>query len=624
MSNMSNTSKRNSAFRGGKFSVAIFSFLAIFLFAAFPGAASAQGLKLRLDPADGVVNLKDATRCADLTHYRNNLGAGCPVVRVTPYFENAAARPSERTVVKILPRTPTIRTTAVVVSGANTFEATQAAKDRVAAAATAQTNAFTAFNGARGPTRHAAFRTYLAAVKEHRAAVTALLKSKQDAERLDPSTKVVTTNGVNPDYRPEGYVPVRGDQYAALGEDYYLTSGEIVLNPDGTIEPSHFQVRGLKRNVPRDKTALFGLYVSTGDKKYGAVAAEFGVLFKAPPDNQPTVELYFVPDNSVEVRENTRTGYRGTILTRVVAGVVQPVRLKARLMNPYGGQSITADADIRLKLGALPRGLSVGDFSAVTSTYQQRVYQPMPQTLTIRAGESSAITSEFLVLPETGVVSSHAPPAPVIVDAAGDPVDTEMRTTVHSVTISGSTGGVDLSGRDRRAGEATVFDNQEAVEPPTDSQRIGSALGSVVRGVTLGTRVRMGYSSDPSNIGGCRGTGNCNIAALLEIRVRPDDSTGANSVDATDFVRRNLDGSFSQLTAAGFASGYSYHTVVVEPGPPTNAEYRAPVYLRHDGLVEGPETFKFRLHRSEKVVTIPANGAATLKVGYTAADGGGV
>ena len=196
MSNMSNTSKRNSAFRGGKFSAAIFSFLAIFLFAAFPGAASAQGLKLRLDPADGVVNLKDAggencLKRQTVRSGRSNVSADrfvappgdCPVVRVTPYFENAAARPSERTIVKILPRTPLIRTTAVIVQGANTFEASQAAKDRVAAAKTARDAAFTTVSGTRGAARNAALRSdmwraYLRAEKEHEAAKNEYFKSK--------------------------------------------------------------------------------------------------------------------------------------------------------------------------------------------------------------------------------------------------------------------------------------------------------------------------------------------------------------------------------------------------------------------------------------------------------------
>ncbi|MDA8024884.1 MAG: hypothetical protein MPK13_09800, partial [Gammaproteobacteria bacterium] len=630
------------------------SFLAIFLFAAFPGAASAQGLKLRLDPADGVVNLKDAggencLKRQTVRSGRSNVSADrfvappgdCPVVRVTPYFENAAARPSERTIVKILPRTPLIRTTAVIVQGANTFEASQAAKDRVAAAKTARDAAFTTVSGTRGAARNAALRVYVAAVKEHEAAKNEYFKSKLEAERLAPGSKVITTDSINPDYRPEGYVPVRGDQYATLGRDYFLTDGQIVLNEDGTIDPPFFEVRALELNLLRDKTALFGLYVSTGDKKYGAVAAEFGVLFKAPPKkpNKPTVELYFVPDSSIEVKEgkegvrlgirtsgNSSPTFRGTILTKVAAAA-SPVRLKARLHDPITGKSIAADADIRLKLAQLPPGLLQGAtstttyraFAESTITYQStkrgdRVYQPMQETLTIRAGETSAITADFLILPATGLAREETLPAPVIVDAAGDPVDTEIRTVGHTVTVTGTS----RSGANSQLQSVSVPASQEVVETPTDSKR-SSALGMPV----VGGHVDAVIDRTSTRLG----------AVAVQVRIRADDTSSANSVDTSDFLRRNLDGSFVPLAA--FADHYDF--LVPPPSapyqgtPPTNQlvnRHRIPVWLRHDGLAEGPETFKLRIangnRNTEQIITIPANGSAELKAGYAAADGGKV
>ena len=638
MSNMSNTSKRNSAFRGGKFSAAIFSFLAIFLFAAFPGAASAQNaarqiLQLTLSPSNGVIDLADEVTQSDCVgRAAASAPLDCPVVRVTPRFSRTSDRPSVPTIVKILPITPIITTTGVVARGETTFTLNQAAKDRTAETKKALDAAWAALSAARTAIKDANFvgrgatpaeirarrdtwRAYLRAEKAHHAALTA---AALGVTRHAKNVQVYKSDGtirqqVKPDapkFRPDGYVPVSGDQYAVYGEDYFLTDGHFVVKPDGTFDPPYFEVRALKKDAPRDLTAMFGLYVSTGDKKYnrpaaqGGSAAEFAVKLKAPDKTLPTVEVALVSKNL----KFTPGGdvFDPVLLNTVQGGLIREARLVARLITPAGGVPVAAESAIHLKLPRLPIGLVRGLRASAPSTLtlsasNTKVYQPLQDTLTIPAGRFSAATGVFIIYPST-YAGEYKLAAPVIVDAAGNPLkNTGMTASGRVVTVEKAT----------RTGFTSLAlpsaaERLRAEEPLADRYQHGAlapaALTATLDGITGPVYIHTHH---------------------VEVRVRADDTTGANSADFTDFMKRNPDGSFSPLTAAQFPDTYI---------PPVQLArydryFRVPIFPRDDRLVEGEETFKVRLNENdsgEKVATIPANGAATLKVGYTAADGGGV
>ncbi|MDA7969153.1 MAG: hypothetical protein MPK31_09555, partial [Gammaproteobacteria bacterium] len=614
------------------------SFLAIFLFAAFPGAASAQNaarqiLQLTLSPSNGVIDLADEVTQSDCVgRAAASAPLDCPVVRVTPRFSRTSDRPSVPTIVKILPITPIITTTGVVARGETTFTLNQAAKDRTAETKKALDAAWAALSAARTAIKDANFvgrgatpaeirarrdtwRAYLRAEKAHHAALTA---AALGVTRHAKNVQVYKSDGtirqqVKPDapkFRPDGYVPVSGDQYAVYGDDYFLTDGQFVANPDGTFDPPYFEVRALKKDAPRDLTAMFGLYVSTGDKKYnrpaaqGGSAAEFAVKLKAPDKTLPTVEVALVSKNL----KFTPGGdvFDPVLLNTVQGGLIREARLVARLITPAGGVPVAAESAIHLKLPRLPIGLVRGLRASAPSTLtlsasNTKVYQPLQDTLTIPAGRFSAATGVFIIYPST-YAGEYKLAAPVIVDAAGNPLkNTGMTASGRVVTVEKAT----------RTGFTSLAlpsaaERLRAEEPLADRYQHGAlapaALTATLDGITGPVYIHTHH---------------------VEVRVRADDTTGANSADFTDFMKRNPDGSFSPLTAAQFPDTYI---------PPVQLArydryFRVPIFPRDDRLVEGEETFKVRLNENdsgEKVATIPANGAATLKAGYTAADGGGV
>ena len=478
--------------------------------------------------------------------------------------------------------------------------------------------------------RRDTWRAYLRAEKAHHAALTA---AALGVTRHAKNVQVYKSDGtirqqVKPDapkFRPDGYVPVSGDQYAVYGDDYFLTDGQFVANPDGTFDPPYFEVRALKKDAPRDLTAMFGLYVSTGDKKYnrpaaqGGSAAEFAVKLKAPDKTLPNVEVALVHAENTQYDEQgnlqitkkkpattlarTMGETQGTFHDTVEGGLIQPARLLARLVTPAGGVPIAAESAIHLKLPRLPLGLVRGVRASAPSTLtlspgRALVYQPLQDTLTIPAGKSAALTDLFIIYPST-YAGEYKLAAPVIVDAAGNPLkNTGMTTSGRVVTVEKA---ADTSFTSLALPSAA--ERLRAEEPLAGRYYHGAlapaALTATLDGITGPVHINTHH---------------------VEVRVRADDTTGANSADFTDFMKRNPDGSFSPLTAAQFPDTYI---------PPVQLArydryFRVPIFPRDDRLVEGEETFKVRLNENdsgEKVATIPANGAVTLNAGYISSDG---
>ncbi|CAJ2377384.1 MAG: exported hypothetical protein [Arenicellales bacterium IbO2] len=614
--------------------------LCISLFAS-PGAF-AQGMNFHLEPADGVIPIakKGGEKCLyrDSQKYpRRN----CPVVRITPRFDGVSARPSQVTLVKILPITPSVRmtglerasdapattTTTASATLKAAVDAAKAAYDAADAALETKSNlstrAMRANTVAELRDLREKRRAYLVALRAYQAAGDAARAATDAAKRHDSATRAVKTDGtIREEFRPVGYTPLAGDQYAVYGEDYFLDIGEFKLMPDGTIDPPFFEVRGLKVTEERDLTAMIGLYAVTGDLKYNRAAhlggsiAEIAVKFQAPQDTEPTVELYLAPVNEDGgIAANDR---RGPHLEKLGAGVIQPVRLKARLHKPRTLESLAADEEIRLKLSELPGILTLplprtsapanptfqhnNALAGATLTYRGVEYGGMQETLTIAAGESSAVTDAFLVLPN-GLGGEWKIPDPVIVDATGAPRD-------------------DVAGKLSTVGLLFNVVASSRAEAHTDStktvpvNRIASALFKESRR-PVEHQVGRGKVSQSMVLVSAQLTGSFN--ELITMRVR-GPSGGHDAVEA-DFMKRLPDGSFVPLTAGEFPHEYS---VVVSQDGDRDSRHYVPVFLHDDGLVEGWEEFRLRFHQSEGDATIPSNGEVTLRTSYATADGGEV
>ena len=614
--------------------------LCVSLFA--PSGASAQGMNFHLEPADGVIPIakKGGEKCLyrDSQKYpRRN----CPVVRITPRFDGVSARPSQVTLVKILPITPSVRisglerasdapattTTTASATLKAAVDAAKAAYDAADAALETKSNLST--RAARANTvaelrdLREKRRAYLVALRAYQAAGDAARAATDAAKRHDSATRAVKTDGtIREEFRPVGYTPLAGDQYAVYGEDYFLDIGEFKLMPDGTIDPPFFEVRGLKVTEERDLTAMIGLYAVTGDLKYNRAAhlggsiAEIAVKFQAPQDTEPTVELYLAPVN--EDGGIAANDQRGPHLEKLGAGVIQPVRLKARLHKPRTLESLAADEEIRLKLSELPGIVTLplprtsapanptfnhnNALAGATLTYRGVEYGGMQETLTIAAGESSAVTDAFLVLPN-GLGGEWKIPDPVIVDATGAPRD-------------------DVAGKLSTVGLLFNVVASSRAEAHTDStktvpvNRIASALFKESRR-PVEHQVGRGKVSQSMVLVSAQLTGSFN--ELITMRVR-GPSGGHDAVEA-DFMKRLPDGSFVPLTAGEFPHEYS---VVVSQDGDRDSRHYVPVFLHDDGLVEGWEVFRLSFHQSEGDATIPSNGEVTLRTSYASADGGEV
>ena len=363
-------------------------FIALF---ASSGAFAQQGLNFRMEPADGVIPIakKGGEKCAarqrtvvgntpgSITVVNDPVG-NCPVVRVYPRFDSPFARPSAPTQVKILPITPSVRvsgverasdapaTTVTDVSATlkAAVDAAKAAYDEADAALETKSNlstrAMRANTVAELRDLREKRRAYLVALRAYQAAKDEA-RAATDATKLhDAASRKVQTDGtIREEYRPVGYTPLAGDQYAVYGDDYFLSDGAFMLMPNGTIDPPYFEIRGLKKTAARDLTAKLGLYAATGDLKYNRAAhlggsiAEIGVKFQAPTDTAPVVELYLAPVNEARGGANP-IDKRGPHLQKLGAGVIQPVRLKARVHQPQTLDTLVAEEEIRLKLGKLP------------------------------------------------------------------------------------------------------------------------------------------------------------------------------------------------------------------------------------------------------------------------------
>ena len=614
--------------------------LCISLFA--PSGASAQGMNFHLEPADGVIPIakKGGEKCLyrDSQKYpRRN----CPVVRITPRFDGVSARPSQVTLVKILPITPSVRisglerasdapattTTTASATLKAAVDAAKAAYDAADAALETKSNLSTRAARANPLAElrdlREKRRAYLVALRAYQAAGDAARAATDAAKRHDSATRAVKTDGtIREEFRPVGYTPLAGDQYAVYGEDYFLDIGEFKLMPDGTIDPPFFEVRGLKVTEERDLTAMIGLYAVTGDLKYNRAAhlggsiAEIAVKFQAPADTEPTVELYLAPVN--EDGGIAANDQRGPHLEKLGAGVIQPVRLKARLHKPRTLESLAADEEIRLKLSELPGILTLplprtsapanptfqhnNALAGATLTYRGVEYGGMQETLTIAAGESSAVTDAFLVLPN-GLGGEWKIPDPVIVDATGAPRD-------------------DVAGKLSTVGLLFNVVASSRAEAHTDStktvpvNRIASASFKESRR-PVEHQVGRGKVSQSMVLVSAQLTGSFN--ELITMRVR-GPSGGHDAVEA-DFMKRLPDGSFVPLTAGEFPHEYS---VVVSQDGDRDSRHYVPVFLHDDGLVEGWEVFRLRFHQSEGDATIPSNGEVTLRTSYASADGGEV
>ncbi|MDA7996299.1 MAG: hypothetical protein MPK01_08555, partial [Gammaproteobacteria bacterium] len=625
-------------------------FIALF---ASSGAFAQQGLNFRMEPADGVIPIakKGGEKCAarqrtvvgntpgSITVVNDPVG-NCPVVRVYPRFESPFARPSAPTQVKILPITPSVRvsgverasdapaTTVTDVSATlkAAVDAAKAAYDEADAALETKSNLSTRATRANTVAElrdlREKRRAYLVALRAYQAAKDEA-RAATDATKLhDAASRKVQTDGtIREEYRPVGYTPLAGDQYAVYGEDYFLDVGEFKLMPDGTIDPPFFEVRGLKVTEERDLTAMIGLYAVTGDLKYNRAAhlggsiAEIAVKFQAPQDTEPTVELYLAPVNEDGgIAANDR---RGPHLEKLGAGVIQPVRLKARLHKPRTLESLAADEEIRLKLSELPGILTLplprtsapanptfqhnNALAGATLTYRGVVYAGMQETLTIAAGESTAVTDAFLVLPnELG--GKWKIPDPVIVDANGAPralagelsaVGREF-SVVASSTLEAYTDS-SKSTRVFPVADTSLKDGREPrpVEHPVGLNKVSRSMVNV--GVKLNSRFN----------------------ELINMRVR-GPASGTTVATEDDFMKRMPDGSFVPLGEGEFP--YEYSVVVSQDGTTATGHY-VPVFLRDDGLVEGWELFRLRFHDEEQDSTIPSNGFITLRTAYASTNG---
>ncbi|MGR3913783.1 MAG: hypothetical protein OD918_04540, partial [Gammaproteobacteria bacterium] len=453
---------------------------------------------------------------------------------------------------------------------------------------------------------------------------------------------------------PRNFRALRGAHYAVYGADYYLSAAEFVLLPDGTITPPFIEVRNLQPAHDRDKTARLALFAASGDKKYnrmsGGVAAEMDIHFAGvtplppppPADLPPQVELYLGPYHAQNTEGVVAHPQRGASVEKVWRGRARPVMLKARLHDRHSGESVAATSDIRLQLADLPPVLLAADQASRTYTFNagknERVYAPMPRTLTIAAGESSAATANFVIFPP---LNADAPeefsvvlPAPRIVTAAGAPAGGEITAFGRSVKL------LHLDGASVQVNVAIPASDMARVFDPLipDMQRLTEwetgAPGALVTPAAEITAIVAGA-----------GARALRVPVTLICRA-PTNGVVEGGAGYADFMRRLPDGSFVPLPPPNFGNIADCFEFYDAPALPASARpddsllsggQRAigvPVYLRQDGLVEGDETFNLKIDGAdsgtapsggqytavddEESVTIAANGVVALRAHLSA------
>ncbi|MGR3913170.1 MAG: fibronectin type III domain-containing protein [Gammaproteobacteria bacterium] len=604
------------------------------------GVAAPPPLLVTLDPADARIAADSEINpeCAANRALIACLGIlAYGTVRITPGFASEADTPSMRTALRVFPVTPRVRVSGVRVTGGagqtpqQRLEAVKAARNAASEAAQPAVNAATS---SRDPLQIAR------AVAAQRRAVSAAVNAA-----YGDGARTFTADRTAAGGLPRNVRALRGAQYAVYGTDYYLSAAEFVLLPDGTITPPFIEVRNLQPHHERDKTARLALFAVSGDKKYNrpgkGVAAEVDIHFaaSAPPPVAPQVELYLAPrhedssDFGVEINPQ-----QGRIVKKVEMGLAKVMRLKARLHDRHSGDSVAAAADIHLTFGDLPLALVPVNLAREPSTYfsqvgQQirpkrnsnndlipgthipgtfiglptaealaslevkEVIQPPQNALTIRAGESLALSDVFVILP-LGYDGVYDMPAPRIVNAAGDSLASEITTLGRGVSLVAARG---RGGRGTANSSATLSAGQSVVETQASAAQ-GGRVGALVPGAFVHARVIPDVAHAH--------------ALLAPVSVRADTNTGAQSADSTDFLRRMPDGSFAPLAPGALLNSYR---VPISGAPGVGEESAVPVYLRQDGLVEGDETFMFTIANASRAVTIPANGMVALRAHVSAA-----